>query len=228
MSLILYYHPLSSFCHKVLIAFDDTGVEFDGRIVNLGDAESSAELRSRWPLAKFPLLRDPQRDLDLPESSIIIEYLDRFAPESRRMLPTDPDQALEARLWDRFFDLHVQQPLQKIVGDRIRKPEDSDPKGVADARAALVVAYGIAERRMQGREWAAGERFGMADCAAAPALFYASILVPIADEQRALSGYFERLVARPSVVRVIEQAQPYFKYFPFLEAMPARFRGTAP
>lgn len=227
MSLILYYHPLSSFCHKVLIAFDETGVAFDGRIVNLGDPESSAELRSRWPLAKFPLLRDPQRDLDLPESSIIIEYLDRFAPESRRMLPSDPELALEARLWDRFFDLHVQQPLQKIVGDRIRKPEQRDPKGVADARAALAVAYGIAEQRLQGRGWMVGERFGLVECAAAPALFYASILVPFGDEHAALAGYFERLVARPSVARVIEQARPYFKYFPFLEDMPARFREPA-
>jgi glutathione S-transferase len=222
--LILYYHPLASFCHKVLVALFENGTPFEARFVDLADAADGAMLRAAWPVGKIPVLRDGDRVV--PETSIIIEYLDRHHPGPTPLLPRDPGLALEARLMDRFFDLYVSVPMQTIVGDRLRPAGQKDPTGVAAAEDTLRTAYALAEQRLAGRTWAAGEAFGLADCSAAPALFYAGMLVPFAPAHPRLAAYFERLVERPSFARVLVEARPYLDNFPFRERIPARFRGA--
>jgi len=225
MSLTLHSHPLSSFCWKVLIALYEAGTAFTPSAVNPGDPASRAAHQARWPLGKIPVLEDAARGVMLPETSIIIEYLEQQHPGPRPLLPADPAARLQARLWDRVFDLYVSQPMQKIVGDRLRPPGTQDPRGVAEARALLRDSYALLEGEPALDGWAAGESFTLADCAAAPALFYAAILEPFDPAQRRLAAYFERLVARPSVARVLTEARPWFGYFPYREAMPARFLG---
>ena len=223
MSLKLYLHPLSSFCHKVLIALYENGTAFEPAMVNFGDDEGSAALKRLWPMGKIPVLVDGDRAV--PETSIIIEYLQAHHPGPVRLLPDDAEARLEARLWDRFFDLYVHMPMQAIVGDRIRPEASRDPHGVAQARATLAKAYAVADRQLAGKTWATGADFTIADCAASPALFYASIVAPIDAAHGNLRDYFERLMARPSIRRVIAEARPFFEYFPYREAMPARFLG---
>lgn len=214
MSLKLYMHPLSSYCHKVLIALYENGTAFERQIVDLGDAAQREAFRGLWPLAKFPVLRDEARDLTIPESSIIIEYLAQQYPGAVTLLPADPAQARETRLRDRLFDLHVHDHLQKIVGDRLRPAESRDALGVALAHEKLDLAYDLLDALMATRSWAAGETFGMADCAAAPALFYAGKLHPFGGDRPHLSAYFDRLRQRASYARVLSEAQPYMHMFP--------------
>jgi glutathione S-transferase len=228
MTLTLYYHPLASFCHKVLAALYENGTPFAGHIVELMDEGAAARFLAIWPVGKIPVLRDEARDRTVPETSIIIEYLDRHYPGPRPLLPPAEAERLEARLWDRFFDLYVQAPMQRIVLDRLRPEGERDPRGVEDARAALRVAYGMVERQVAGRTWAVGEGFGLADCAAAPALFYAGIVEPFGDAHPHVAAYFERLLARPSFRRVLAEARPYFPNFPFSDRMPPRFLDAAP
>ena len=214
MPLTLYLHPLASFCQKVLIALYENGTPFTPVIVDLGDPESAANFKKVWPIGKFPVLRDERLDRTVPETSIIIEYLERHYPGPAPMLPADPDLALEARLWDRFYDLYVSEPMQKIVGDKLRPDDKHDPLGVQQARAALAISYAIIDQEMAGKPWAAGETFGMADCSAAPSLFYANLLAPIGPEYPHARAYHARLMERPSFVRVVEEAKPYFSMFP--------------
>ncbi len=220
MSLTLYYHPLSSYCHKVLVALDENGTTFDKRLINLGQADDRAELAAIWPLCKFPVIRDHARQRDVAESSVIIEYLDRFFPGQQPLIPADWDTAIEVRLWDRIFDNHVQGPMQSIVSDRL-----GGAKGdMSRARASLQTVYQMIDRHMATKTWAAGEAFSMADCAAVPALFYANTIEPLPDACLHLHGYFERLMTRPSAQKVLAQARPYFNMYPFQEGIPERFR----
>jgi glutathione S-transferase len=223
MALTLYMHPLASFCHKVLIALYEAETAFEPRIVDLADPEASAEFLGRWPVGKIPVLLDHAQRRTVPETSIIIEYLDQHYPGRVRMLPEDAGERLEALLWDRFFDLYVSVPMQKTVIDRIRPEGAKDAHGVAEAREVLTTAYAMIDRQVADKEWAAGNDFSIADCAAAPALFYASIVAPFGNDQRNLAAYFERLMRRPSVARVIAEARPYFSMFPYRETIPARF-----
>lgn len=224
--LTLYQHPLASFCHKVLIALYENETPFDKIQVDLANDESSARFLNIWPVGKMPVLRDDKRDKTIPETTIIIEYLDRYYPGSKPLLPKDDEARLDVRLWDRFYDLYVQGPMQKIVVDRLRPEEERDHRGVAEARANLKTAYEMIEKQMEtaGKTWAVGEDFSMADCAAAPALFYAGILEPFADTHPQTAAYFERLLQRPSFQRVLTEAEPFFPFFPFVDEMPARFR----
>ncbi|HET7681447.1 MAG TPA: glutathione S-transferase family protein [Xanthobacteraceae bacterium] len=214
MSLKLYFHPLASFCHKALIALYENSIPFEPIIVDLADAASSAAFRKVWPMAKMPVLRDEARDRTVAESSTVIEYLDIFYPGTTRFLPSDPDRAWQTRLWDRFYDHYVQEPMQKIVTDRLRPAGRSDAHGVDQAKLLLLEAYKVAEPMMQSRTWAMGEDFTLADCAAAPALFYANTVMPFGRTEKNLSGYLDRLMARRSFARVLEEAQPYFALFP--------------
>jgi glutathione S-transferase len=223
MALTLYFHPLASFCHKVLMALYENGTPFKGAVVDLGDSAASANFLELWPVGKIPVLRDDARRETIPETSIIIEYLHRHYPGPCPLLPPDEHQRLDARLWDRFFDFYIQIPMQKIVTDRIRPDDARDPHGVAEARATLATAYGMIERRMAGRTWAAGDAFSMADCAAAPALFYAGIIAPFGDAYPNLSAYFDRLAERPSFKRILAEARPYFPMFPYREAIPEQY-----
>jgi glutathione S-transferase len=223
MTLSLYSHPLASFCHKVLVALYEAETPFEALMVDLSDPGDHARFLDLWPVGKMPVLRDGARDRTIPESAIILEYLDQHYPGRQRMLPADPETRLEVRLWDRFFDLYVQDPMQHIVTDRLRPEAARDPQTVANAKRRLEVAYGMVEDRMQGRTWVAGEAFSMADCAAAPALFYAGIIHPFGFRQHGLRSYFERLVERPSFRRVLIEARPFFQYFPFHDQIPESF-----
>jgi glutathione S-transferase len=219
MSLTLYYHPLASYCHKVLIALYDSGIPFEKRLIDLGVQADRAELTAIWPVGKFPVIRDHDHSRDIPETSVIIEYLDRFVLREHRLIPEASDDALDVRLWDRFFDNYIHTPMQQIVTDRIRGAKAD----MSSERSTLRTAYAMADRRMNSRTWVAGTGFSMADCAAAPALFYASTVEPIPDELVQLKRYFERLTERPSFRRVLDEAKPYFSMYPFAESIPARF-----
>ena len=221
MSLTLYYHPLSSFCHKVLIALYENDIDFERRVIDLWLEQDRTELQAIWPMCKFPVIRDHARKRDLPGSSIIIEYLDHFYGGTHPMIPTQWEDALDARLWDRFCDDCLQLPMQQIVKDRITAAKgDMTPQ-----RAALANAYGVLERRMTSRIWISGKAFSLADCAAAPALFYAHSVQPFPADFTHVPAYFERLTHRPSVARVLEEAKPYFAMFPFAEGLPPRYRA---
>jgi glutathione S-transferase len=220
----LFYHPLASFCHKVLIGLYENDTPFVPKQVDLMDPVTSAAFVALWPVGKMPVLRDGNSDRVLPETTIILEYLDRHYPGPERLIPLEPERALEARLWDRFFDFYVQIPMQKVVTDRLRAEGERDAKGVADARASLRTAYDVLEQRMKDRTWVVGDAFGLADCAAAPALFYAGVVEPFATSHANVAAYFERLLARRSFSRVLAEARPYFQYFPYLDALPQRFR----
>ncbi len=227
MSLKLYFHPLASFCHKALIAFYENDIPFEPVIVDLSDATSSAAFRAVWPMAKMPVLRDERREHTVAEATIIIEYLDATYPGPTRFLPTDPDQAWQTRMWDRFYDHYVQEPMQKIVTDRLRPEGRNDAYGVEQAKAQLRQAYALIEREMEAKTWMMGDVFTLADCAAAPALFYANTVVPFGETEGRLKAYLDRLMARPSFARVLEEAQPYFALFP-LERKPQIRRRRHP
>ena len=214
MSLTLHMHPLSSYCWKALIALYENATPFQPRIVNLGDPTEAAALRKIWPIGKFPVLVDDARGVTVPESSIIIDYLAQHYPGVVALVPSDRDEARRVRLADRFYDLHVHAHMQKIVAERLRPKDAKDPASAQQARAALELAYGMIEQDMVAKPWAAGEAFTMADCAAAPALFYANKVAPFGAGHANVKAYLARLGARPSFQRVVEEAGPYFKYFP--------------
>jgi glutathione S-transferase len=214
MSLTLYYHPLSSFCWKTLIALYENDTPFTAQSVDLGNEAERNALLKIWPIGKFPVLRDSAKDRIVPESSIIIEYLDTEYPGRTRFIADDAKLALQTRLRDRFYDLYVHLPMQKVVGDRLRPADAKDAHGVEEAGTRIASCYGMLDKEMATKTWAMGEAFSLADCAAAPALFYGNKVVPFGETHQNLSVYFERLKARPSFARVLQEAEPYFKMFP--------------
>ena len=213
MALELHLHPLSSYCWKVLIALYEGGTPFEPVMVNPGDPAARAAYLAVSPFGKIPALRDTARGQDVFETSVIIEYLDRRYPGALRLIPEDADQALEVRLWDRIFDNYVMNAFQPIINDRLRPADQRDPLSVQSAHANLRHTYAVLEQRLAGRTWAAGEAFSMADCAAAPSLFYAALAEPL-DGFPVTASYRQRLLDRPSVARAVEEAKPYFEYFP--------------
>jgi glutathione S-transferase len=218
MTLKLYFHPFSSFCQKVLIALYENGTPFEREIVDLGDPSSAAAFKKMWPIGKFPVLRDEIRDQTVPESSIIIEYLVEHYPGKSELVPKEPDLARDVRFSDRFFDLYVELPMQKIVADRFRPDGKKDSYGVEQAQSQLKTALGILERKLPRKTWAVGDRFTMADCAAGPALFYANLALPFDKDYPQVGAYLRRLMQRPSFARCIEEAKPYRHFFPIKEA----------
>ncbi|MPZ55101.1 MAG: glutathione S-transferase family protein [Rhizobiales bacterium] len=214
MSLSLYFHPLASFCQKVLIALYENDTPFTPRLINLGEAASRAELQRVWPVCRFPVLRDDAKDQTVPESSIIIEYLAQHYPGTTRLVPADADLARQTRLRDRFFDLYVNVPMGKVVTDKLRPAGKNDLLGVQEARSLLQTALGMIEQDMATKTWAMGDTFTMADCAAAPALFYANMVMPFGDSYRNVAAYLGRLVERPSFARTVKEAQPYLAMMP--------------
>jgi glutathione S-transferase len=214
MSLTLHFHPLSSFCQKVLIALYENDTPFTPHLVDLANENARAELKALWPIGKFPVLRDDARDRTIAESSIIIEYLGEHYPGRTEFMPLDADLAWQTRLRDRFYDLYVHEPMQKIVGDRLRPAGSHDPHGVAQARALLETSYGMIEREMATRIWAMGDAFSLADCAAAPALYYANLVQPFGATHKQVAGYFDRLMQRPCFARAVAEAEPYRALFP--------------
>jgi glutathione S-transferase len=214
MSLTLYFHPFSSYCQKALIALYENDTPFTRRVVDLSNEASRAELTRLWPIGKFPVLRDEARDQTVPEATIIIEYLAQHHPGRTTLVPADPDRARETRFRDRFFDLYVNEPMGKIVADRLRPAGRRDPHGVSQARGVLETAYAMIEKEMETRTWATGDAFSMADCAAAPALWYADRVLPFGERRPRTAAYLGRLVERPSFARALEEAKPYLSFFP--------------
>jgi glutathione S-transferase len=212
--LVLHQHPFASYCQKVLVALGELRLPFETHLVD--DAHARAEHAARlWPMGGIPVLRDEEADLTLPESTTIIEYLDHLAPDGPVLVPADPAQALQARLWDRIVDQHIADQMGKIVTDRLRPEGASDPAGVEQARATLDTAYGVLDTQLAEHRWLAGETFTIADCAAAPALFYCWVVHRWNVEERSeVTRYYRDLMARPSVVRVIEDARPFREVFP--------------
>ena len=214
MSLKLYFHPLSSFCQKALVALYENDTPFEPHIVDLGNETSRADFLKIWPIGKFPVLRDDARDRTVPESSIIIEYLAQHYPGKVQLVPTDADLARQTRLRDRFFDLYVDVPLGKVVTDRLRPEGLNDPHGVEQAKTLMRTALGMIDQDMATKTWAMGDAFSMADCAAAPALFYANMMIPLDDAHKNAAAYLRRLMERPSYARALQEAQPYFALIP--------------
>ena len=214
MSLTLSFHPLASFCHKALIALYENDTPFEPRIVDLGSEAAFAGFKKIWPVGKIPVLRDAAKDQTVPEASIIIEYLAEHYPGKTELVPADADLARQTRLRDRFFDLYLNAPMQKVVTDRLRPEGRNDPFGVEQAKALLKTALDIVDEDINSRTWAMGDAFGMADCAAAPALFYADKVTPFGGTHPHAARYLGRLMERPSFARVLEEAQPYFAMFP--------------
>jgi glutathione S-transferase len=208
----LHAHPFSSYCQKVLTALYENDTPFEFHRLNLGDEASAAEFAALWPLKRMPVLVD--RGRTIVESSIIIEHLDLEHPGRTRFVPEDRREALEVRTLDRFFDHYVMSPMIRIVFDFIRPEPARDPLGVGEARALLDTAYGWLERTLAGRPWAAGADFSLADCAAAPALFYADWVHAIGPSRPALQGYRARLLARPSFARAVDEGRPFRPHFP--------------
>jgi glutathione S-transferase len=210
MTLKLYAHPFSSYCQKVLIALYENATPFELRMV--GDPQAGAELAALWPLKRFPVLVDEGRTV--LEASIIIEHLGLRHPGPVRLIPPDADAALEVRMMDRFFDNYIMTPQGRIVLDSLRAEGDRDRLGVAEARTMLDTAYGWLDQKMAGRQWAAGEAFSLADCAAAPALFYADWTHPIGAAFGNVRAYRRRLLQRPSFARAVDEARPFRPLFP--------------
>ncbi len=211
MNLVLHQHPFALYCWKPLIALYERDLPFTAELVE-GDRDALASL---WPPASMPVLVDD--GVVVPESSIIVEHLDRHG-DAPTLVPTDPGEASPVRLWDRVADDYVATPVQKIVGDALRPAGAGDPHGVAEAHAALDLAYATLERQLEERgpeAWLAADQFTLADCAAAPALHYAHVVHPLdRGAHPALAAYAERVLMRPSVARAVEEARPYRELFP--------------
>ncbi len=212
MTLALYGHPFASFVWKPLIALYEREVSFEFKMVDAEHPENQARIAELSPTGQFPALVDG--DNQLTQSSVVIEYLDLFHGNELSMVPSDPREALEARMMADVFDDYVHAPMQRIVGDALRDKAESDERGVSEARAALERCYDWLEPRLEGKDWAACGRFTIADCAAAPALFYADWVHPISDRHDALATYRARLLSRASVARVVDEARPYRHFFP--------------
>ena len=214
MSLTLYYHPLSSFCWKVLVALYENDTPFKPHLVDLGDPAQAAAFKEIWPIRKFPVVRDERTGTTVPESTIIIEYLDRHYPGRTRFISDDADTARQIRYIDQLYDLHLHMHMQKVVGDRLRPEAKRDPHGVEDAKTRMRTALDMIDRDMQGRTWAVGDDFSMADCSACPALYYVNLVQPFGETHRHASAYLDRLLQRPSFARVVKEAEPYRHMFP--------------
>jgi len=212
MSMLLYAHPFSSYCQKVLIALYENDTPFEFRLLAPGHDREAAEHRALWPLGRFPVLVDAGRTV--VEATIIVEHLGLYHPGPVRLLPDDRAAALDVRMLDRFFDNYVMSPMQKIVADSIRTPENRDGQGVREARELLTTAYRWLEGVVKDRPWSAGQAFSLADCAAAPALFYADWVHPIDDACSSVRAYRSRLLGRPSFARAVDEARPYRRLFP--------------
>ncbi|KUO57103.1 MAG: glutathione S-transferase [Alphaproteobacteria bacterium BRH_c36] len=212
MSITFYAHPFSSYCQKVFIALFENDTQHSLRLLDFGDKEIAEEFAGVWPIRRMPVVVDDGRSV--MEATIIIEYLDLHYPGRVRFLPPDPKEALEIRFMDRFFDNYVATPMQRIVFNAMRREDEKDTQTDTDAHVLLDMAYRWLDRRIESSEWACGAAFTLADCAAAPALFYADWVHSITDEFPNVRRYRSRLLARPSFARAVDDARPYRRFFP--------------
>lgn len=211
MALELFAHPFSSYCQKALIAFYENEIPFEYRLLG-PDPEIGERFAKLWPIKRFPILVDDGRTI--LEASIIIEHLAVHHPGPVKLIPEDADEAIEARMMDRFFDNYVNSPQQRIVFNSLRPEADRDPYGDAEARKMLETSYAWLDEVMAYRKWASGGSFSLADCAAAPALFYADWTHAIPEDFINVHAYRRRLLARPSFDRCVEEGRPFRSYFP--------------
>ena len=212
MTIKFYGHPFSSYCMKALIAFYENDIPFEWRVLSRDNPEAGAEFATLWPIRKFPAIVDGDRQV--MEATSVIEYLAVAHPGPVKLIPQDPNAAVQVRMMDRIFDNYVMTPQGKCVVDVIRQPNERDAKGVADAKAMLETIYAWLDTEMIGHDWAVGNDFTLADCAAAPSLFYADWTHAIPERFTTLIGYRKRLLARPSFARAIDEARPYRPFFP--------------
>jgi glutathione S-transferase len=212
MTLKFYGHPFSSYCQKAEIALYENGTPFELKMLSPDNPENGAEFAAMWPIGKFPVLVDG--DTQVMEATSIIEYLAVEHPGPVSLIPADPKLAVKVRMMDRIFDNYVMTPQGKCVFDVIRSPENRDPAGVADAKKLLETSYAWLDKQLAGHDWAVGNDFTLADCAAAPSLFYADWTHPIGEEFKTLKAYRARLLARPSFARAVDEARFFRPYFP--------------
>jgi glutathione S-transferase len=211
MTLTLYEHPFALYCQKVIFALRERQLEFDVKVEN--EDFTREELRELWPIASIPVLRDGDRVV--AETSIIVEYLDSLDAGGPKLIPDDPEEALQARFWDRVCDAYISDSVQTVVFDALKPDARKDPEAVGAARATFATAYDMLEKRLADNEWLAGPVFSIADCAAAPGLFYAWAVNPWSEQSYpGITAYYRRLSARPSYAQVIEDARPYRDLFP--------------
>lgn len=211
--MILYGHPFSSYTWKALIPLYEKALPFEFHSLGDQGAHHFGALTTLWPLGKFPVLKD--NDTILIESSIIVEHLDLAYPDTPRMIPTDTAAALNVRFLDRVFDNHVMGQMQAVVAEHLPfVTAVPDKNRIARAKAALTTVYAWLDANLPESDWASGDGFGLADCAAAPSLFYADWVHPIPEDHSRLRAYRTRLLARPSVARTVDEARPYRGLFP--------------
>jgi glutathione S-transferase len=211
LSLQLFAHPFSSYCQKVLIALWADGTEFEYRLLEQDHPENMVELRQRWPFGKFPLLVDDGQTV--VETTPIIEHLQAHHPRPNRWIP-DGELGRRVRFLDRFFDNYVMDNMSKAGNDILRPEGSRDPYGAQQARDNLNVAYDWLEENLGDGPWAVGDAFTLADCAAAPSLFYADWVEEIGPKRPRLAAYRARLLAHPIVARAVDEGRPYRAYFP--------------
>jgi glutathione S-transferase len=226
MSLVLFGHAFSSYTQKALIALYENATPFEFRPVGPDQPAFTADWLRRWPLRKFPLLVDGERNV--AESSIVIEYLQLAHPGPVRLIPAEPMAALDVRFLDRYFDMHVMTPVQHAVSGALSGDPVKRADGMAHAEEKLALAYAWLETHLAGRTWAAGEDFTLADCAAAPSLFYADWTVRIGEQYPLLRASRARLLARPSFARAVDEARQFRDYFPLGAPECVRQAGTVP
>ena len=207
----LFGHPFSSYCWKALIALYENDTPFVFRMVDAEHPENATRLQAVSPQGKFPVLVEDERAIF--EASVIIEYLQVHHPGPVQLIPREPEAGIDVRMLDRLFDNYVMTPMQAIVGNSLREEKDRSARNVADAQDMLRRSYAWLEKRLEGRAFASGD-FSLADCAAAPSLFYADWVCPISQEHSLLRAYRARLLERPSISRCVEEARPYRHFFP--------------
>jgi glutathione S-transferase len=212
MTLEFYGHPFSSYCMKALIALYENDIPFEWRMLSPDHPDNGAKFAALWPIGKFPALVDGDRTV--MEATTIIEYLAAYRPGPVKLIPADAKAAVEVRMMDRIFDNYVMTPQGKCVFDALRAATEKDPRGVGDARAMLERIYAWLDQKMAGHDWAVGNDFTLADCAAAPSLFYADWTHAIPEKFTTLIAYRKRLLARPSFARAVDEARPYRPFFP--------------
>jgi len=205
----LYYNPISTYSQKALIAFYEKGIDFEPNIVNLMDPDDLAKYRHVYPMGKIPCLVLDDGHL-IPESSIIIEYIDSMAEP--RLIDGDSEQTRKIRFKDRMLDLYLNDPIVTLLFQGMKPEDQRDPERMKTAQFRMDTMYAFMEAEFEKYPFASGDQFSMADCAAAPALFYAEQTAPFAGYKN-ISAYWERLKQRPSVQRTHEEARPVLEAF---------------
>lgn len=211
MTLTLYAHPFSSYCWKVLIAIYADGTPFDYQNVDPAFPGVMDELKRRWPIGKFPLLVDDGEVV--AETTSIIEHLQASHPGPNCWIP-EGNEGRRVRFLDRFFDQYVMNAAQPSVNHALRPEGQGDAYSAEQGLNTLRTAYDWLEANLPDGEWAAGNALTLADCAAAPALFYADWVDEIGPTRPRLTAYRARLLAHPVIARVVDEARPYRAYFP--------------